>query len=383
MRSSIRPKVLVFIDWYRPFYKAGGPVRSLVNMVDQLNDAVDFHIVTGDRDYMATMGNPGSRTDEWTVGEAGERVWFASRMRRSVAQWRRLLSEERWDIIYLNGLFSPWTTALPLWLLRGSKVRRIVAVRGMLAPDALSGGRMKKELYLRTLRIIGCLNQVEFQATSEPEVLDIRRWFGDKVTIHLVPNLARKEHEQLPVSVVKQPGRLHLVSVARIAPEKNTLFALEQLSGLNGEVHFDLFGTVYDDAYWAQCRAVIDRLPKNITVTWHGHVDQLQARGALAQGHAMYLPTLGENFGHTMLEALSAGRPLIISDRTPWRELEHDDAGWDIPLERPEVFSVVLRTMVDMDQTRMDRLVQGSFQRGMRYLTDPAPLAACRAMFGV
>ena len=72
MRSSIRPKVLVFIDWYRPFYKAGGPVRSLVNMVDQLNDAVDFHIVTGDRDYMATMGNPGSRTDEWTVGEAGE-----------------------------------------------------------------------------------------------------------------------------------------------------------------------------------------------------------------------------------------------------------------------------------------------------------------------
>ena len=37
-----KPRVLVFIDWYAPGYKAGGPVRSLVNLVDHLRDRIDF-----------------------------------------------------------------------------------------------------------------------------------------------------------------------------------------------------------------------------------------------------------------------------------------------------------------------------------------------------
>ena len=49
-----KPQVLVFIDWYKPYYKAGGPVRSMVNLVEHLSDRIDFHIVTSDRDYMAT-----------------------------------------------------------------------------------------------------------------------------------------------------------------------------------------------------------------------------------------------------------------------------------------------------------------------------------------
>jgi len=32
MQSKDKKKILVFIDWYLPGYKAGGPVRSMANI---------------------------------------------------------------------------------------------------------------------------------------------------------------------------------------------------------------------------------------------------------------------------------------------------------------------------------------------------------------
>ena len=55
-----RPKVLVFIDWYLPGYKAGGPVRSLANLVDHLRGRVDFHIVTRNTEYTESTSHPPS-----------------------------------------------------------------------------------------------------------------------------------------------------------------------------------------------------------------------------------------------------------------------------------------------------------------------------------
>ena len=45
-----RPIILSFAGHYLPGYKAGGPIRSIANMVDQLGDEFDFRIVAGDRD---------------------------------------------------------------------------------------------------------------------------------------------------------------------------------------------------------------------------------------------------------------------------------------------------------------------------------------------
>jgi glycosyltransferase involved in cell wall biosynthesis len=54
--------------------------------------------------------------------------------------------------------------------------------------------------------------------------------------------------------------------------------------------------------------------------------------------HAFILPTLGENFGHSIYEALINGLPVIISDQTPWRNLENKKVGFDIPLADSKKF---------------------------------------------
>ncbi|MBK9175767.1 MAG: glycosyltransferase family 4 protein [Flavobacteriales bacterium] len=365
-----KPSVLAFIDWYKPFYKAGGPVRSLVNLVDHLHDQVDFHIVTGDRDYTEQTSPKDLIRDQWTTADKDERVWHASPERRSLKQWRSLLEERPWDAVYINGLYSKWSTIAPLWLLRRSKQRRIVAVRGMLAMGPMRQSAAKKRAFLLAMKTTGCFKGVEFQATNTEEAEDIKRWIGRGVKVHLVPNLGRKVEAREPVRIAKRPGELRLVSVGRIAPEKNTLFAIERLAGLKGEVRFDLYGTVYEAAYAQRCQDAAARLPANITVEFHGHVEQDQVARVISDGHAVFMPSVGENFGHTMLEALVAGRPLLISDRTPWKALARDHAGWDLPLEEPQSFESTLQGLVDLDQAGFDAWIAGSARLGARYLAD-------------
>ena len=58
-------------------------------------------------------------------------------------------------------------------------------------------------------------------------------------------------------------------------------------------------------------------------------------------------PTFGENFCHVIREALSAGCPVLISDQTPWRNLQECGAGWDLPLEAPDQFRQIVQLCVD------------------------------------
>lgn len=377
----MRPQVLAFIDWYKPFFKAGGPVRSMVNLVDHLHDRVDFHIVTGDRDYTATASPKDLLRDQWTVADKGERVWYASHGRRSLKQWRSLLEERPWDAVYINGLYSKWSTIVPLWILRRSNLRRIVAVRGMLARGPMKQSAAKKRAFLLAMKTAGCFKGVEFQATNAEEAKDIRRWIGNDVKVHLVPNLGRKLEQQEPIPIGKKPGELRLVSVGRIAPEKNTLFAIERLMKLEGLVRFDLYGTVYDQAYYKRCLEAVAKLPKNVSVVMHGHIDQDRVAHVIGEAHAVFMPSVGENFGHTLLEALVAGRPLLISDRTPWKGLAEKLAGWDLPLEEPERFDSALAQLVGMDDSAYGAWVVGASALGKRYLTDATGLERSLALF--
>lgn len=380
-QTMSKPQVLAFIDWYKPFFKAGGPVRSMVNLVDHLHERVDFHIVTGDRDYTASSSPDDLLKDQWTASATGERVWYASPLKRTLKQWKQLLNEQPWNVVYINGLYSKWSTIAPLWVLRGSKQRRIVAVRGMLAAGPMKQSAAKKRAFLLAMKTTGCFKGVEFQATNSEEEADIRRWIGRNAKVHLVPNLGRMVGVTAPAPIVKEAGKLRLVSVARIAPEKNTLFAIEGLQHIAGEVRFDLYGTVYDQAYFKRCQEAAAKLPSNVEVHWHGHIEQERVAGALAEAHALYMPSVGENFGHTMLEALVMGRPLLISDRTPWKDLEAKRAGWDLPLEDPKRFEEVLQVLVDMSSADHGALVRGASELGARYLSDRNRVEQSFALF--
>jgi len=50
----------------------------------------------------------------------------------------------------------------------------------------------------------------------------------------------------------------------------------------------------------------------------------------LKEHHVFILPSKSENYGHAIIEALSAGRPVITSHATPWNNLETAKAGMNV-----------------------------------------------------
>ncbi|MEZ4806307.1 MAG: glycosyltransferase family 4 protein [Flavobacteriales bacterium] len=366
-----RLNVLVFVDWYRPGFRGGGPVRSMINMVEHLGGKVHFHIVTSDTDYATTTPYPGIAADRWTDLPTGERVWYASVKGRSRTHWKAALNEKRWDAVYINGMFSLWYSIMPLWLTRRTAMRRIVVARGMLLPGPVGQGGAKKQLFLRVAKLLGLYKGVEFQATSSEEVESIRRQIGLNVPIHLVSNLARKVDRRVRPHRMKRAGEALLINVVRIATEKNIHLIIESLRGISGKVNFDLYGPVYHEAYWEQCRSLIASLPSNITFNYHGPIASEEVPAVLAGAHhALFMPNEGDNFGHTMVEAMTCGLPLLIGDTSPWRQLPERNAGWDIPLDRMDRFTAAIQELVDMDQAAFDRLSEGAFSYGMEQVSD-------------
>jgi hypothetical protein len=72
-----------------------------------------------------------------------------------------------------------------------------------------------------------------------------------------------------------------------------------------------------------------------------------------------------------MLEAMCTGLPLLISDRTPWHDLERQHVGWDLPLNDLSAFTRTIQRLIDMDQAEFDQWSEGAFQYGKRQAEDP------------
>jgi glycosyltransferase involved in cell wall biosynthesis len=231
----------------------------------------------------------------------------------------------------------------------------IIAPRGQFGAAALQHKASSKQLYMNAFHALGLAHRVLWQATCEIERDEIQQFVGRRAAVQVVPNISFVR----PVCRArspKLPGRLELVYCSRVTPKKNLLGAIQFLRTASGNVTFDIWGPAEDAAYEQRCRQAIASLPKNIIVRWRGELNFDCVAETLSQYDAMLLPTLGENFGHAIIEALAAGCPVVISDRTPWRGLDTLGIGWDLPLDWPRAFQDALTTLSSMDERSHERM---------------------------
>jgi glycosyltransferase involved in cell wall biosynthesis len=340
-----KPVVLVLADYYLPGYKGGGTIRSLANLVERLGGEFEFHLITRDRDLGASEGYPGIEVDRWQkVG--GATVYYAAPASLGPARLVSLIRSLNYEKLYLNSFFSPKLSIIPLILLALGAIRKtpvVIAPRGEFAPGALELKKFKKLCYMAFANLAGLYRHVTWQATSKHEEQDIKSRMGTGSRVLTVGNLsAPPPGASSGRSPGKAPGRLSIVFLSRIARNKNLLGALSSLRGAKGTMTFHIYGPREDEAYWAECAGVIAGLPPNVTVIYEGPVDNRKVPEVLAGHDLFFLPSMGENFGHAIAEALRSGVPALISDRTPWNDLEEFQAGWSIPVERQDRFLQVL-----------------------------------------
>jgi len=375
--------VLVFIDWFLPGYKAGGPIRSVANMIDHLAGQYRFYIITRDTDYCETIPYAAVQSDAWNEYLPGVEVYYFSKENLNRKNMLRVIESVDFDVAYINGVYSWHFSILPLILLKKTNARIVVASRGMLSGQALGVKGLKKRLFLWMAKTAGLYKRVIFQSTSNQESKDIKRQIGAKAVEMPTPNLPTKSRQNARRLLFKNPGELRLINIARVSPEKNNEFAVSLLKMCAGiRVSLDLYGPVYDKEYYERCREQAKKLPPEVRVRFMGPAAPEELEGLLAQYHFLLFPSTGENFGHAIYEAFAVGVPVIVSDRTPWRNLAAAGAGWDLPLEDPDKWANVLRKCYEMDQEEYDALCEGARGIARKYIDESDFIAKYDRLFG-
>ena len=352
----------MFSDWFEPGFKAGGPIRSCVNFARNMKSLYRICIFTGDRDLNDTTPYPDIESDKWVTFEPGIQIYYCSpklQTRRNIAkQW----SVVKPDFVYLNSMFSFRFTILPLLVASGQKhVKVILAPRGMLKPSALQFKRAKKKIFLSLFSLTGMQRRIRFHATDTNEINEIIGMFGDRVAIThagnypgYVPPFTKPPQ--------KFPGMLSIIFIGRIHPIKNLDFLLKRLPTIPGEISLTVVGGEEDKSYAAACREIVSTFPGRIKVNFTGDVANKNVPVFLAMNHIFALPTSGENFGHAIFEALAHGKPVLVSDQTPWRNLEQKNAGWDLKLDQPAAFEAAIKKAISFDSQELEKWSHGAWQ---------------------
>ena len=352
---TIRPKILVFCDYFIPGYKAGGPVTTLRNVVTRLSDRFEFKIVTRDHDLGETTPYENVELGRWTRVDGVEILYLADKQ-VTMARLRGLLADCDPDFVYINSVWSRRFAIMPLIVLKAAKLlgnsrtpKIVLAPRGSFSQGAL-GLKARRKKWLGLLaRMAGFWNGIRWQASSAFEKSDIRDFIGAQSEVWIAPDLPGPLPD-IEARPDKIGGKARIVFLSRISPMKNLEGALEILARISGDIRFDVYGPKEDQDYWDKCSALAGRLPGHVDFQYCGVAVPDDVPGIFARADAFLLPTLGENFGHVILEALSAGCPVVLSDRTPWRNLEQQNAGWDVPLENQTELVSAVQRIVDMDE---------------------------------
>lgn len=344
--------ILVFVSAYLPGYKAGGPLRSISNLVEQLGDEFDFFIVTADRDRGEDAAYDTIKPGAWNqVGRA--KVRYLSPDEMGISTIIGLLRNTPHDLLYMNSFFNPVFTSLPLLAHRlrlVPKVPVLLAPRGEFSPGALSIHRTKKRLFRLASRALGLHKGIWWQATSELEGRDILREIGERSAgrrLFVAANLPRPAADLAASTPRAAKGPLRLAFLSRIVPKKNLLYALEALRDVSVPVQFTIYGPKEDDSYWRNCDEAIASMPSHVAATYAGAVHADQVVDTLSEHDVFFFPTLGENYGHVIVEALQAGLRLLISDQTPWRDLAACGVGYEFPLSNKRAFADAIEEMAN------------------------------------
>jgi glycosyltransferase involved in cell wall biosynthesis len=198
-------------------------------------------------------------------------------------------------------------------------------------------------------------------ATCQQEAEYCRK-FGYKGPIAIVPNaVVISKDATLKKAIYRdERGRRQIGFLGRLHPIKmveQVLYALAKIKdegiGINEALSFQIMGQ-FDKKYEQWLRDEVKRLGLLDCVTFVGTVSGREKYERLSNLSALMVPSIQENFGMIVPEALICGTPVYASFGTPWNELIDYDAGWWRNNE-PETIACVIKEIMSLNDDQLLR----------------------------
>lgn len=344
-------KILIFMSGFFPGKKYGGPPVSVNNICKLLNE--DIYIVCNDHDLGETVKYQNIENG-WNKLKYCK-VNYLSDSQYTFSYLENIIKEVNPDVIYLQSLYDK-TTVPCLILAKKMNINLVLAPRGEVCPGVFNK-KYKKIPYIFILRLFGFFNNIKIHSTSDIETNSIKKWLGvseDQIyKIDSVPNIPEKAYAHN----IKLSGKLNLIFVSRIVKNKNLHFALNCLQQIKGkDIVFDIYGPIEDQKYWELCLKYIEDMPKNIEVSYKGFIEHSNIHEVLSKYDALFFPTCSENYGQIIAESILSHTPILISDQTPWTDINEYKGGWALDLNNKESFIEKLLKLSNLNENDFIKL---------------------------
>lgn len=342
-----KKRVLIIYRSYFPSLSHLGPATAIRNLINNMSGDYDFHVLTLNHEFSSGTplfsGDVHRETRDSAVIEYVPRGWRGLRI-----LLQRLRND--FDVVDIHCAFDPLLSipALVLcWLGFAKRSKIFHTPHGIFMDVIMSAAPLKKKLFCRMTDLLGLYGRVVHLAGSVGEKNDIRRNHIRSQNVMVVSQFVESAAGHR-VQRRKPPGELRIAFVGRVTVQKNLVFAINVLRELTVPSILDIFGELADDQYGRQCVEMIEAGVGRCQVTFKGNLEKSDLFAQLAQYDVLLHPTLGENFGHAIVEAMALGVPVLISDKSPWTDIADSDAGWSLPLSQPAAFVEKLRTIYEM-----------------------------------
>ncbi|HET7845167.1 MAG TPA: glycosyltransferase [Xanthomonadales bacterium] len=336
---------------YWPAIRYGGPIESVHRLaVAQRKLGHDVHAVAtsvdGDGDLDVAI--------EQAVDVDGVDVRYARSAFLRRTYWSPGLARQvsallpRADVLHLHSVFL-WPTSKAASLARRAGVPYVVSPRGMLVPELIAErGAWRKRAWLalfekRTLRGAAAIH-----VTSERERADLGRVGIEGLPrVVVVPNGV-----ELPDGSEDRPRDPEsIVFLGRLSWKKRIDWAIRALAScplaeltIAGPDSEGLRASL--DAVAREC-GVADR------VGFLGQVDAAKREALLEHASLLVLPSVSENFGNVVVEALAHGCPVVVTPGVGAAEVVRDSGGGWVCDDDPAAFAqAVSRAMEYPSQAR-------------------------------
>jgi glycosyltransferase involved in cell wall biosynthesis len=383
--ASSPPRITIFTRGYPPAHLVGGVARTLFALVEALAVDFRFSVITSAFDDPAAGPMRSVKPSQWsTFGYAT--IWYEGRYRISAWRTATLLKKTKPQLVYLNSFFDYRFTILPLFFTRmtSRKTPVILAPRGEFSAGALALKWQKKRVFITAFRMLGLHKVVTWHAVTIQEKADIERVFGSGARIHVAISLRtdlclgeEQCHEQRPGA---DPKCCSLVSFSRIVPKKNVATVIRAMPLVKGRVRLSIAGPIEDARYWADCLELIGNLGDPEMIKYVGTIPADEVVNFLSRFDLFVFPTLGENFGHVVVESLAAGTPVIVGNDTPWHHVETFGAGWICDPASPEAVAGLVERFLALDEDARMRLRAAARELAGQVWNDPRGVDANRVM---
>jgi glycosyltransferase involved in cell wall biosynthesis len=345
-------RVLQICAAYKPAFVYGGPTMSVSMLSEQLVKAGVYTLVyattaNGKTELPVNPGQP--------VNVDGVMVTYFTRLTKDHSHYSPALSmalrrEARsFDVIHIHA----WWNLVSLFsciIALKRKVPVLLSPRGTLSPYSFKNKSIGVKWVIHQLFGTQC----HIHVTSLREKEAIEQLIHPK-SITVLPNFVKLSDKAVSPAIKPSPV-FRLLFFSRIEEKKGLDILINALPMLKFPYTLTIAGNGNEN-YIAFLKTLAADKGVADKITWTGFHNE--DKFDLLQNHDLFvLPSYDENFGNTVIESLSVGTPVLISEQVGLADyVTQNKLGW-LCLTSPESVSCSINNIAQNNVAELNRIRQ-------------------------